>query len=166
MMNAGALHTFLLSPMVTKLMAKGRGVNRFCGDLDSPLGGALQGGRILAQGYQPNDVDRLILKACLSAGVRFYWSPSWIIMIDIDGIDDVLQELSGRIAVLGFDTFVLNGKTVRPRLDYISDYGSGIEVDAAIDAIANWPRGTGLWIEIVARPREQDDQSQVKDSET
>jgi len=99
----------------------------------------------------PEAVNRLIMEACVSARVRFYWKPNWTLLIDIDGIDSVLDRLGGAVEVLGFDTFTLEGKTVYARLDYMTDFGEGIAPRAASAAIVDWPRDTGLWVEVVAR---------------
>lgn len=95
-------------------------------------------------------VDRLILEACISQRVRFYWQPNWTLLIDIEGIDDVLAQLSGQVRILGFDTFTLEGKTVYPRLDFLSDYDEGISPSQAAKDITGWPRDVDLWIEVVA----------------
>lgn len=96
-------------------------------------------------------VNRQILEACIAARVRFYWKPNWTLLIDIEGIDAVLDGLGETVTILGFDTFTLEGKTVYPRLDYMTDFGEGISTRAARDEIAGWPRNTGLWVEVVAR---------------
>ena len=95
-------------------------------------------------------VNRLVLEACISQRVEFYWQPNWTLLIDIEGIDEVLGELSGQVQILGFDTFTLKGKTVYPRLDFLSDYGDGISPSEAARDIAGWPRDTDLWVEVVA----------------
>lgn len=96
-------------------------------------------------------VNRLILEACIGARVRFYWKPNWTLLIDIEGIDAVLDGLSETVTILGFDTFTLESKTVYPRLDYMTDFGEGISTRSARDEIAGWPRNNGLWVEVVAR---------------
>lgn len=96
-------------------------------------------------------VNRLILEACVRARVRFYWKPNWTLLIDIEGIDVVLDGLGETVEILGFDTFTLEGKTVYPRLDYMTDFGEGIAPSAASAAIVDWPRDTSLWVEVVAR---------------
>lgn len=72
-------------------------------------------------------------------------------LIDIEGIDAVLDRLGEAVEILGFDTFTLEGKTVYPRLDYMTDFGEGIAPGAASAAIVDWPRDIGLWVEVVAR---------------
>jgi len=71
-------------------------------------------------------------------------------MIQFSDIEAVLRELPPQARILGFDTFTLVGYTTQPRLDYHSEYGSGIPVADAIARIANWPRDLELWIEVVA----------------
>ena len=72
-------------------------------------------------------------------------------MIDLEGLHLVLNELAGDYGVLGFDSFTLREREVHPRLDYITDFGSGIPVSEALDAISGWPRD--LWIEAVLTPK-------------
>ncbi|MCP3878213.1 MAG: hypothetical protein GY701_07455 [Sulfitobacter sp.] len=95
-------------------------------------------------------VNRSILEACLAERVEFYWQSNWTLLIDVEGIDRVLGRLAHQVRILGFDTFTLEGKTVYPRLDYLTDFGDGIATGSAAVAIADWPRDTGLWVEVVA----------------
>ncbi len=96
-------------------------------------------------------VNRLILEACIETRVRFYWKPNWTMLIDIEGVDAVLERLPDGVRILGFDTFTLEGKTIYPRLDFMTDFGDGIVPSAAMASIVDWPRDTGLWVEVVAR---------------
>lgn len=51
--------------------------------------------------------------------------------------------------MLGFDSFTLKGRKVYPRLDYFSDFGSGIAVNEAVAFIKDWPTDLDLFLEVV-----------------
>lgn len=93
-----------------------------------------------------------LVAACLEHRVEFYGSPG-VLMIALDGIDQVLRELAGEYVVLGFDSFTLEGTSVHPRLDFYTDFDEGMAVPDALEAIATWPRGQGLWVEAVLGKR-------------
>ncbi len=87
-----------------------------------------------------------LARACLLANVDFHCSAG-VLMIHSSGLMAALSHLSGQPRVLGFDSFTLNGNEVHPRLDYYTDFGEGISIDAALDAVVDWP--DDLWIEVV-----------------
>lgn len=92
--------------------------------------------------------DLALVTACLRHRVRFHGTPG-VLMIDLQGLDLVLNEVANDYVVLGFDSFTVHDREVRPRLDYITDFGSGISTSGALEAISGWPRDLGLWIEVV-----------------
>lgn len=94
-----------------------------------------------------------LIAACLKHNVRFHETPG-VLMIAFDGLGRVLNEVADDYVVLGFDSFDLEDVPwVQPRLDYITDFGEGISVAQALDAISDWPQDEALWVEAVLRPR-------------
>lgn len=93
-----------------------------------------------------------LIAACMAHGVRFHWTPG-VLMVDLDGLDQVLLDVADDYLILGFETFTLDGRAVQPRLDYHSDFGDGTSVSDALAAIADWPRDLDLWVETVLTQR-------------
>ena len=100
--------------------------------------------------FKETPVKRELLEACLKSRVWFRWQSNWTLVIDLEGIELVLNRLGPRTTILGFDGFWLEGQTTQATLIYDS-FGAGVGADEALAAIADWPQDTGLWVEVVAQ---------------
>ena len=97
--------------------------------------------------FKETPVERELLEACLKSRVWFQWQRNWTLVIDLEGIELVLNRLGPRTTILGFDAFTLEGQTIQALLIYDS-FGDGIGADEALAAIADWPQDMGLWVHV------------------
>ena len=95
--------------------------------------------------FKETPVQRELLEACLKSRVWFKWH-NWLV-IDLEGIELVLNRLGPRTTILGFDAFTLEGQMTQAHLIY-DDFGAGVGVDEALAAIDDWPRDMGLWVHV------------------
>jgi hypothetical protein len=95
--------------------------------------------------------QRALIRACLDAGVPFFWRGPGTLLIEKGGLADVVPAIiAGGETVLGFEGFELEGPHVHPRLDLMVDLGSGPSGMDPLEAVSGWPGD--VWVDVALRP--------------
>lgn len=94
--------------------------------------------------------QRVLIEACLDAGVPFFWCSSGTLLIKKSGLMSVLPEvLAAGETILGFEGFELDGSDVHPRLDLVADVELGAPGSSPLLAFSGWPEG--VWVDVALR---------------
>ncbi len=91
-----------------------------------------------------------LIRACLDAGVPFFWRGPGTLLIEKVGLADVVAAvMAGGETVLGFEGFELDGPHVCPRLDLVVDLGSRPTGMDPMEAVSGWPGD--VWVDVALK---------------
>jgi hypothetical protein len=100
--------------------------------------------------HDPLRVHRLLIDACLSHGVPFFWRGPGTLLISGAGLRPVLEDVkSSGETVIGLEGFEFESTVIHPRLDLIYD-ASVAPQGGAVSVGAGW--GPAVWIDVTLVP--------------
>jgi hypothetical protein len=95
---------------------------------------------------KPTSDQHLIMDTCIRLGVPFFWRTAGTLLVQQDGVEDVVREIiEGGGELLGFEGFKMDS-SIWPQLDCILSVDEQLDVELAIERVREWNPST--WIDI------------------